>query len=489
MEYMTPNFTKDMVKTHKILIPNMAVTQFRLMQAALASEGYQTEVLGNCGSEVAQLGLKYVHNDTCYPALLVIGQFLDALNSGKYDLDHTALLITQTGGGCRASNYIKLLRKALVKAGYGNIPVASLNFSGLEKGSGLPLTVPLLRKVIASIFYGDMLVALRSQTHAYENHRGDADAMTEKWISTIQGWIRDDKNYSAHDMKRRFYDIAADYATIPITRVPKVKVGVVGEIYVKYSPLGNNDLEKFLESQDCEVNLPGLMGFVEYCVANYKLDIDLYGGNTSKGEIKTKTIVAAMGAEHATLNIPGEEELAGMGVSYCATCDGAFFKNRTVAVVGGGDVAVEDAVFLARNCAKVYLVHRRDELRAAKSLQEALQELPNVEILWNTVATEIKGEDQVEALALKNVKTGEAQELPLDGVFIAVGIVPVSRLLLGMDVCDEKGYLIAGEDGMTKKPGIFAAGDIRTKKLRQIVTAVADGANAITSVEAFLNHK
>ena len=251
----------------------------RLMQAALASEGYQTEVLGNCGSEVAQLGLKYVHNDTCYPALLVIGQFLDALNSGKYDLDHTALLITQTGGGCRASNYIKLLRKALVKAGYGNIPVASLNFSGLEKGSGLPLTVPLLRKVIASIFYGDMLVALRSQTHAYENHRGDADAMTEKWISTIQGWIRDDKNYSAHDMKRRFYDIAADYATIPITRVPKVKVGVVGEIYVKYSPLGNNDLEKFLESQDCEVNLPGLMGFVEYCVANYKLDIDLYGGN------------------------------------------------------------------------------------------------------------------------------------------------------------------------------------------------------------------
>ena len=279
MEYMTPNFTKDMVKTHKILIPNMAVTQFRLMEYALRCEGYQCELLGNCGSAVAQLGLKYVHNDTCYPALLVIGQFLDALNSGKYDLEHTALLITQTGGGCRASNYIKLLRKALVKAGYGNIPVASLNFSGLEKGSGLPLTVPLLRKVIASIFYGDMLVALRSQTHAYENHKGDADAMTEKWIATIQGWIRDDKNYSAHDMKKRFYDIAADYATIPITRVPKVKVGVVGEIYVKYSPLGNNDLEKFLESQDCEVNLPGLMGFVNYCVANYKLDIDLYGGN------------------------------------------------------------------------------------------------------------------------------------------------------------------------------------------------------------------
>ena len=279
MEYMTPNFTKDMVKTHTILIPNMAVTQFRLMQAALECEGYHVEVLGNCGSEVAQLGLKYVHNDTCYPALLVIGQFIDALNSGKYDLDHTALLITQTGGGCRASNYIKLLRKALVKAGYGNIPVASLNFSGLEKDSGLPLSLPLLRKVIACIFYGDLLVALRSQTKPYENNPGSADALTEKWISVIQGWMHAGINYNAHDMKRQFAVICASYASVPVTRVPKVKVGVVGEIYVKYSPLGNNDLEKFLESQDCEVNRPGLMGFVEYCIANMTLDVQLYGGN------------------------------------------------------------------------------------------------------------------------------------------------------------------------------------------------------------------
>ena len=279
MEYMTPNFTKEMIKTHKILIPNMAVTQFRLMAAALEREGYQVEILGNCGSQVAQLGLKYVHNDTCYPALLVIGQFLDALNSGKYDLKHTALLITQTGGGCRASNYIKLLRKALVKSGYGDIPVASLNFSGLEKESSLPLTVTLLRKVIASIFYGDMLAALRSQTKPYENRPGAAEAMTEQWIATIQDWMHTDKNYSAPAMKKQFRAIAADYASIPVTRVPKVKVGVVGEIYVKYSPLGNNDLEKFLESQDCEVNLPALMGFVEYCIANYTITERLYGGS------------------------------------------------------------------------------------------------------------------------------------------------------------------------------------------------------------------
>ena len=143
MEYNYPKFTPEMKQTHTILIPNMAITQFRLLEYALRYDGYKCEILGNCGSAVAQLGLKYVHNDTCYPALLVIGQFLDALNSGKYDLDHTALLITQTGGGCRASNYIHLLRKALVKAGYPQIPVASLNFSGLEKDSGFQMTLPL----------------------------------------------------------------------------------------------------------------------------------------------------------------------------------------------------------------------------------------------------------------------------------------------------------------------------------------------------------
>ena len=145
MEGNYPRFTPEMKKTHKILIPNMAPVQFRILAAAMEHQGYQVELLENCGSQVAELGLKYVHNDTCYPALLVIGQFLDALNSGEYDLDHTALIITQTGGGCRASNYIFLLRKALEKAGYGNIPVLSLNFSGLEKDSSLQLTLPMIR--------------------------------------------------------------------------------------------------------------------------------------------------------------------------------------------------------------------------------------------------------------------------------------------------------------------------------------------------------
>ncbi|MBQ8596600.1 MAG: FAD-dependent oxidoreductase [Lachnospiraceae bacterium] len=207
---------------------------------------------------------------------------------------------------------------------------------------------------------------------------------------------------------------------------------------------------------------------------------------TDQGELETKTVLAAMGASHAKLGIPGEEELSGMGVSYCATCDGAFFKGKVTAVIGGGDVAVEDAIFLARGCSKVYLIHRRDELRAASVLQKEVMSLPNVEILWDTVAEKIEGEDQVEALQIKNVKTGKTDTLPLDGVFVAVGIIPASEVFQNVAECDEKGYLIAGEDGATKTPGIFAAGDVRTKKLRQIVTAVADGANAITTIQDYL---
>ena len=276
-----PKFTKAMKATHTILIPNMAPVQFAIMKAAMEHAGYKVEVLGNCGSSVAQLGLKYVHNDTCYPALLVIGQFLDALQSGKYDLDRTALLITQTGGGCRASNYIHLLRKALAKAGYGQVPVASLNFSGLEKDSGFELTLPLLRGLLAGIFYGDLLCALRSQTQPYELHRGDAEAKTRQWLETLCGWVRRGQGVSMRAVKRTMPLIASDFAAIPKKVAPKVKVGVVGEIYVKYSPLGNNGLERFLADEGCEVNLPGLLGFVEYCIYNMAETTRLYGGSAA----------------------------------------------------------------------------------------------------------------------------------------------------------------------------------------------------------------
>lgn len=203
------------------------------------------------------------------------------------------------------------------------------------------------------------------------------------------------------------------------------------------------------------------------------------------GRYYGKTVVIATGARHQNLGAPGEAELTGMGVSYCATCDGAFFRNRTVAVVGGGDVALEDAIFLARSCEKVYLIHRRDELRGAKSLQETVFKQDNIEILWDTVVEEITGEGRVERLRIKNKKTLKERELSVQGVFIAVGIVPNSQRFEGL-VDMEKGYIKAGEDGTTSAPGIFAAGDVRTKPLRQIVTAAADGANAVISAERYL---
>ncbi|MCH5338556.1 MAG: thioredoxin-disulfide reductase [Acetatifactor sp.] len=206
---------------------------------------------------------------------------------------------------------------------------------------------------------------------------------------------------------------------------------------------------------------------------------------TDTEELETKTVILATGAVHAHLGVPGEEELSGMGVSYCATCDGAFFKGRTVAVVGGGDVALEDAIYLARTCEKVYLIHRRDELRGAYALQEELKALPNVEILYSHVVEEIQGEDAVEKIQLRNLKNDQVSLLPVAGLFIAVGIRPCTELVKELTACDEGGYVLAGEDCATQMPGLYAAGDVRKKTIRQIVTAVSDGANAAMAASTY----
>lgn len=208
---------------------------------------------------------------------------------------------------------------------------------------------------------------------------------------------------------------------------------------------------------------------------------------TTEGNFITKTVVIASGASHAKLGVKGEEEFSGMGVSYCATCDGAFFRGKTVAVVGGGDVAAEDAIFLARSCKKVYLIHRRDELRAAKSLQETIFKQSNIEILWNTTVKEMKGNEQLEEVVLTDTKTGQERELKLQGVFVAVGIIPNSKPFEGFVRMDDRGYIEAAEDCITSVKGIYAAGDVRTKALRQIITAAADGANAVTSAELYFS--
>ena len=201
---------------------------------------------------------------------------------------------------------------------------------------------------------------------------------------------------------------------------------------------------------------------------------------------EARTLILATGASHKKLGIPGETELAGAGVSYCATCDGAFFKDKTAVVVGGGNMAVEDAIFLSRICKKVYLLHRRDELRADEILQESLSACENVEMIWNSVAVEIQGTECVTRLKIRNVLDDTESVIDTDGVFIAVGILPNTEKFKGLVKLDEAGYIIAGEEGITETPGVFAAGDIRTKMLRQVVTAVADGANAVTSAHNYL---
>ena len=207
---------------------------------------------------------------------------------------------------------------------------------------------------------------------------------------------------------------------------------------------------------------------------------------TKKNEYRARTVILAFGAAHRTLGVPGEEALSGMGVSYCATCDGAFFRDRTVAVIGGGNVAAEDAILLSRTCKKVYVIHRRDKMRADQILQEKLFACENVEMIWDTVPVSIEGEEMVSGIKLQNKKTGEEKVLSLDGVFIAVGIVPNTELFGDLVKLDESGYIVAGEDCVTSTPGIFAAGDIRTKQLRQVITAAADGANAVISAEKIL---
>lgn len=209
--------------------------------------------------------------------------------------------------------------------------------------------------------------------------------------------------------------------------------------------------------------------------------------HTEEGDYEAKTLLLATGATHAMLGVKGEMQLTGMGVSYCATCDGAFFRKRTVAVVGGGDVAVEDAIFLAGLCSKVYLIHRRDSLRAADSLQKKLMSMENVEILWNCEVKEIQGEDMVEKILVYHNQDDSQSEIEVNGVFIAVGIHPNTELYQGLVEMDEQGYVLADESCKTTVDGIYAAGDIRKKALRQIITAVADGANAVTSTQNYLN--
>lgn len=269
-------FTEEMKKDYTILVPPMLPMHFKMIVSVLRTYGYTMELLEDTGPHIADMGLKYVHNDTCYPAILMIGEFMNAILSGKYDPHKVAIIMFQTGGGCRASNYISLLRKALKKAGYGYVPVISFSLAGIEDHPGFKLTLPKLHGMLYAVVYGDLLLSLSNQCRPYEINKGQTKALADSWTEKLGRELGSGAKIRYKDIKENYKKIVADFAAIPLEKRRAVKVGIVGEIFVKYSPLGNNNLEDFLVSEGAETVVPGLMDFCLYCVYNNINDYRLY---------------------------------------------------------------------------------------------------------------------------------------------------------------------------------------------------------------------
>jgi predicted nucleotide-binding protein (sugar kinase/HSP70/actin superfamily) len=273
-------FTEEMKHEYKILIPSMAPYHFEYFVEILKSEGYDAEVLSNTDFRVIHEGMKYSHNDICVPAMLVIGQFIDAMKSGGYDLHKVALIITQTGGGCRASNYVSLIRKAFAQAGYDYIPIISVNAVGLEPNPGFQITLRILLKLINALTMGDLLMQLYNETAPYEIHPGDTERVYREVNTFLDEYFYLPTHKVFYHPKRLFERVVERFAAIPVDKsIPKPKVGIVGEIYVKYSPLGNNNLEQLLRDEGCEVVTPNILDFFQYTFDSSRHDIKRYGGN------------------------------------------------------------------------------------------------------------------------------------------------------------------------------------------------------------------
>ena len=273
MEYV--RFTEEMKRDYTILAPNMLPCHFKMYLQIFKNYGYNLELLETKGRNIVEAGLKYVHNDTCYPAIVVIGQFLDAIQSGKYDTKKLALIMFQTGGGCRASNYIFLIRKALKRAGYGYIPVISLSFQSIEKHPGFNLTPQMLYKMLFATLYGDLLLLLENQCKPYEVNKGDTEKVTARLTQQLTEEMNK-KRFNIAGAKRNYKKILDTYAAIEKRDENKVKVGIVGEIFVKFSPSGNNGLEKFLVDEGAEAVIPGFLDFLIYSIFNSIVDFKFY---------------------------------------------------------------------------------------------------------------------------------------------------------------------------------------------------------------------
>ncbi len=273
------DFTKEMKKEYTIIAPDIFPTHMELLEGVFRLYGYHLVVAHYEGKEVIDTGLKYLHNDMCYPAVCSLGQQIYALRCGDFDPHKTALIQFQTGGGCRASNYIFLLRKALENMGMEYVPVISLSFGGYEKYSGFRITPLMFATGLRSILYGDMLLLLKNQCLPYEKNKGDTERVVHKWIARLTAQFAKRQGLTSFAMKKNLRAMAADFHAIERVEKKLTKVGIVGEIYVKYSSFGNNGLEKFLLSQNCEYMVPGVLGFFQYCFANGETDFSYYGGS------------------------------------------------------------------------------------------------------------------------------------------------------------------------------------------------------------------
>ncbi len=287
-------FTKEMRKDYTILVPQMAPIHFELLESAVSACGYKVKLLRECTPHTVEVGLKYVNNDACYPSILTTGQMIEALESGEYDVNKTALIMSQTGGGCRATNYIGFIRKALKDAGFPQVPVISFNLVGMEKNAGFKLTIPLLERLIKCIVYGDLLQKMLTKNRVYEVNSGETKALFDVWMDRCKELV---KHSSSKEFKQSIYDIVNDFEEIKLdTSVKKPRVGVVGEVLIKYHPFGNNFVADVLEREGAEVILPDFMGFVKFMAThkitfNSLLKVDNTKAKISKVAIKLVDIM------------------------------------------------------------------------------------------------------------------------------------------------------------------------------------------------------
>ena len=326
-----PEFTKQMRKNHKILCPQMAPIHFDLLEMAFRYSGYDVDILRDCSKEVVDTGLKYVNNDACYPSILIVGQLIHALESGKYDINNTSVLITQTGGACRATNYVGMLKKALKDAGFDNVPLISLNVVGLEKQSGFKLTVTMAVRAFMAMIYGDVLSRCLYKVRPYETEKGAANALYQKWRLKLR---EDMKSLSMKIFNNNIRAIVEEFNNFPVLDIKKPRVGLVGEILVKFHPVANNDIIGLLENEGCEVVVPDLMGFFYYICSHGVTKSELLYCSKTKKFAENAAIKAMRFMEKAY-----RESVTGTKFG----CPGDIFEMREMVkpIVSPGNIAGE----------------------------------------------------------------------------------------------------------------------------------------------------